>query len=87
MDYVTQALNWMADHKAFMAAVGWPVLTGIVNFALKPRSPEEYAAMNPYLRAVLKFTSGAGFDPVKTVKGAQEALDGYAESRHNGEAK
>ena len=56
---------------AAMAAIAWPVVTGLVNLVLGQKSDEEWVAFaerSPKLAAVSKFLKAAGLNPVGVVK-------------------
>jgi len=56
---------------AAIAAVLWPVVTGIVNAVLSQKTDEEWVELcekSPKLAAVSKFLKAAGFNPAGAIK-------------------
>lgn len=67
-------LVWIRLNPVVFSIVIWPVLTGIVTFFFKPRTPEEYAAMNPRWAAFLKMLGGSGIDAPNILNGLKQFL-------------
>ena len=67
---------WISLHPVLFTLVIWPVISGAITWVLKPRTPAQYAAMNPYLAAALKFISGFGLDAPHVVESVYEFLTG-----------
>lgn len=76
MQWLHTALAWVAAHDEFMLAFGWPVLTALLTVALKPRTPEEYAALPPRLAAFLQLIAALGLDPIKAVAVTRKLVSG-----------
>lgn len=80
METLTLIMAWVYSHPYFMSAIVWPLLTSIVTALFKPRTPEEYAEMNPRLAAMLKFVAASGLDPLKAVEAAKQFVSGEAKT-------
>jgi len=52
----------MTDHPAFTALIGWPILSGLLTWLFKPRTPAEYAALPPWVADALILVAKAGVD-------------------------
>lgn len=78
MSKIMMILAWMEAHQSFSSFVIWPLVSAIVLMLFKPRSPEEYAKMNPRLAGFLMLLSGLGLDPHKVVEGLKRAATGRA---------
>lgn len=68
--------HWIETNPTLFAVVIWPAVSALVLGAFKPRTPAEYAAMNPRIAGVLMALSGLGFDPRKALEGLSRALTG-----------
>lgn len=70
--------DWLEKHPtlAWILIVGVcvPIVMGAVNRALKPRTPEEYAAMPRWLAQVLRILAAIFPDTVKAQKVAAEGI-------------
>lgn len=69
--------TWIQQNPVLFTVVLWPLATAIVTALLKPRSPEEYSAMNPRLAAFLKLLGSLGLD-APNVMNALKQLFGAA---------
>ena len=69
---------WFALHQGTLTAIllAWPVLTALVNWLFKPRSPEEYASLNPRLAGFLKFIASTGLDLTGAFQGLGKLFAG-----------
>lgn len=77
-------LAWVELHPVFATLIVWPVVTGLLNFFFKPRTPEQYeliAKISPRLAALLQLIGAAGFDPVKTIATMKKLAQGAVEKR------
>jgi hypothetical protein len=73
---------WAQYHILILALV-WPILSGILNVALRKKTAEEwvaYAETNPRAHAMLKLIRAVGFDPVKAIKSFQQLAQGKADA-------
>lgn len=70
--------EWFDRHPAFAFFVVWPVISAIISIALKPRTPEEYAALPPRIAAVLKMIAALGIDAPKAQEAARQIFFGRA---------
>jgi hypothetical protein len=68
--------DWISKNPVLFTMVIWPVVTGIVTWLFKPRSPEQYAAMPARLGAVLKLIAAFGLDAPRVLEGLQQILTG-----------
>lgn len=71
-------LDWIEAHPFFTSLVIVPVVMGTFNALLRPRTPEEYAAMNPRLAAFLKFLRVWFPEPKKLGEATVQFLTGTA---------
>ena len=44
------------------------IITAFFNYANKPRTPEEFATMNPYWATFIRLTCALGLDPQKVIE-------------------
>lgn len=44
------------------------ILTAFFNYVNKPRTPEEFAVMNPYWATFIRLTCAFGLDPQKVIE-------------------
>lgn len=73
---LSQISLWISMHHVLFVMVIWPLVSGSITWLLKPRTPAQYAAMNPRLAAALKFISGFGLDAPHVIEGLYEFLTG-----------
>jgi len=62
---------WVEAHPVFASVIFWPIVTAIVTWFLKPRSPEEYAALaasHPRIAQVLRLVGALGLDAPKVLQ-------------------
>lgn len=62
---------WVEAHPVFASVIFWPIITAIVTWFLKPRSPEEYAALaanHPRIAQVLRLVGALGLDLPKVLQ-------------------
>lgn len=71
-------LDWIEAHPVFTSLVLVPVIMGTFNAVLRPRTPEEYAAMNPRVAALLKLLRGWFPEPKKLGEATVQLLTGTA---------
>ncbi len=57
--------SWVESHPLTFGLVVWPVLTGAVSWAFKPRTPDEYKSMPRWLAEGLRLLAAAGLDVPK----------------------
>ena len=67
-------------HPFIWTLVVFPVVSFAVTWFAKPRSPEEFAAMNPYLAAFLKLVGAIGFDAPKILDAISQLYSGKVRS-------
>lgn len=72
-------MKWIEQNPVLFSAVVWPIVSGLVVWAFKPRTPEEYAKMHPRWAGFLRFLSGLGVDPVRAADGLKRAITGEKE--------
>lgn len=68
--------SWIEQHPYLFNTFIWPVISAVVLAIFKPRTPEQYARMNPRLAGILMLVSGLGLDLHKALEGVQRALTG-----------
>jgi hypothetical protein len=61
-------VGFLAAHPMFYAVFVWPLLSAVVSWVFKPRTTDEYAAMNPRLASVLRLVGALGIDPAKALQ-------------------
>jgi hypothetical protein len=71
--------DWLEAHPAIVSLVLVPLVMALVNAVLRPRTPEEYAALPPRFSAVLKFLRAVFPDPQKAAQAAAQVLSGSNE--------
>jgi len=71
MNHITE---FVKTHPTIWAVFVWPLLTGAITSLLKPRTPKEYAAMNPRLAACLKWIAATGLDAPKMIEAARQIV-------------
>lgn len=69
-------IDWLSAHPTFWQLILYPLLTAIITWALKPRTPEEYSALPPRVAAALKFIAAIGFDAPKAIKALSQVVTG-----------
>jgi len=82
---VQELIKWASENPAVAAAVGWPVLSAIVNLLLKQHTIDEWvelAEKKPRTAALIKFFRGAGLDPRKTLAALVAFINGKADKLH-----
>lgn len=72
MQPVTQ---WIEAHPVLTQLV-WPAISALVLWLFKPRTPADYASLNPRVAGFLMFVSGLGLDPMKVTQGLRRVLTG-----------
>jgi hypothetical protein len=81
---MTHAIEWLRTNPEYWAPIAlgaWQALTALVSAALKPRSPEEYAALAqdwPRFAAGTKLLAALGFDAPKALDSLQQLIAGKA---------
>ncbi len=70
--------NWIEAHPVLFATVLWPLVSALVTWALKPRSPEQYQAMHPRVAAALKLVGALGLDVPNTLQAVRQLIRGRA---------
>ena len=70
----------LAAHPFLWTLILFPVITFLVTQLLKPRSPEEFAAMNPRVAAFLKFVGAVGFNGPKILEAIAQMVTGQVRS-------
>lgn len=76
-------IAWVSNNPAVAAAVGWPILSAIVNMLLKQHTVDEWIAFadkNPRLAALTRLFRAAGLDPKKTLQALVAFINGKAEN-------
>jgi len=68
--------TWISLHPVLFQLVIWPAITGLITWLFKPRTPEQYAAMNPRIAALLKLVGSLGLDIPKLLEGARQLITG-----------
>lgn len=72
MSHVT---DWISKNPVLFTLVIWPLFTGLVTWLFKARTPEQYAAMNKYAAALLKFLGSLGWDVPHMLDALYELLN------------
>jgi hypothetical protein len=67
--------DWISKNPVLFSLIIWPLLTGIITWLFKPRTAEQYAAMNPKIAAVLKFLGSTGWDVPHMLDAIYELLN------------
>jgi len=78
-----QLLKFVTENPTMAAAIGWPILSAIVNLLLKQHTVDEWIAFadkNPRLAALTRLFRAAGLDPTKTVQALVAFINGKAEN-------
>lgn len=57
-----QTLDWIETHPLLFTAIAWPIITGAVNWTLKARTAEEYAALPKAVSWALLAVRHTGLD-------------------------
>lgn len=70
---------WISLHPLLFTMVIWPSVTGVATWLFKPRTPEQYAAMNPRVAAGLKLLGSLGLDMPKVLEAIKQLIDKEAE--------
>lgn len=71
-------MSWVEAHPVLFNTVLWPLVSAIALLLFKPRTPDEYARMNPRVAGFLIFLSGLGLDIPKALEGLRRVLTGKA---------
>lgn len=66
--------DWISKNPLLFTMVIWPTITGLVTWLFKPRTPEQYAAMNTYVAGLLKLLSSLGLDVPKLLEAIKQLL-------------
>lgn len=66
--------DWISKNPVLFSMVLWPLVTGLVTWLFKPRTPEQYAAMPSFIRSVLKLLGALGLDAPHVLEGIKELL-------------
>lgn len=74
------AIDWLSAHPLVWQLALYPLLTAVVTWLLKPRTPEQYAALPPRLAAFLKLVAAVGFDAPKIVESVSQVVTGSSRS-------
>lgn len=69
-------LLWAHAHPELCAALVWPTVSAILVLLFKPRTPEQYAAMNPRVASVFRLIAALGLDPVKALDALKKLVAG-----------
>lgn len=67
---------FLVAHPEFWAYFLFPSITAVVTWLTKPRTPEEFAAMNPRVAAFLKLVAAVGFDAPKILEAIKQIVTG-----------
>ena len=73
------------QHGWVLLFVAWPVLTMLLNVALRKKTPEQwvaYANQNPRTAALIRLISATGLDPTKAMRAIQQLVKGAADKAH-----
>jgi len=68
-------------HSFWLIPVGWALLSGALNLALRKRTAEEwveYAEQHPRRAAIIRLIRALGFDPAKAINAVQHLVNGKA---------
>lgn len=82
---VQEIIQWTSENPVAVAAVVWPLLSGIVNLLLKQHTIDEWvelAEKRPRTAALIKFFRGAGLDPKKSLAALVAFINGKADQLH-----
>jgi len=67
---------FLAAHPEFWAYFLFPLITAVVTWLTKPRTAEDFAAMNPRVAAFLKLVAAVGFDAPKILDSIKQLVSG-----------
>ena len=73
-------LLFLAAHPEFWAYFLFPVITAVFTWLTKPRTSEEFAALNPRVAAFLKLVAAVGFDTPKILDAIKQLVSGKVRS-------
>lgn len=79
--------SWVNANPVLFTVVLWPVVSGLVTALFKSRTPEEYAAMNPRVAAVLKLVGSLGLDVPNMLNALKQVVAGHAASAESYRAR
>lgn len=71
-------MNYLQEHPLLWQIGLFPFITFLVSWLFKPRTPEDYAALNPRVAAALKFVAAVGFDAPKILESIAQMVQGKA---------
>lgn len=71
-------LNFFAAHPLLWQLGALPLVTALVTWVFKPRSPEQYAALPPRVAATLKLIAAVGWDAPKILEAIGQLVSGRA---------
>ena len=77
---MTQALDWLSAHPLVWQLALYPLLTAVVTWLFKPRTPEQYAALPPRVAAFLKLVGALGFDAPKIIEAIAQVVTGSSKT-------
>lgn len=70
------AIDWLSAHPLVWQLAMYPLLTAVVTWLFKPRTPEQYAALPPRVAAFLKLVAAVGFDAPKIIEAVSQVATG-----------
>lgn len=73
-------LDYLAAHQLLWQLGALPLVTALVTWLFKPRSPEQYAALPPRVAAFLKLVAAIGWDAPKILEAIGQLVSGRARS-------
>ncbi len=76
-------LEFLSAHKDTIVTLAFPVLSAIVTWLFKPRTPEEYSLLSPRVAAVFKFIGALGIDAPKLIESIQQIVTGKYREKNN----
>lgn len=77
---MTPLILFLAAHPEFWAYFLFPLITLVVTWLTKPRTSEDFAAMNPRVAAFLKLVAAVGFDAPKILESISQLVTGKVRS-------
>lgn len=79
--------EFFSDHPLVWQLAIFPLVTALFTWLLKPRTPEDYAALNPRVAAALKFVGAVGFDLPEILEAVKQFATGRARTPEQERAK
>lgn len=69
-------IAWLSAHPMLWQYLLYPLITSIVLWLRKPRTPEEFAQLPPRVAAALKLIGAIGFDAPKALVALNQLVTG-----------